>query len=391
MKLATLIVHAGEHERWQCLVETTIPLDQDVPCENLVLRNESEEKEIPVQAWTDKEGQINLAWIVDRMARQDTRAFELRANDDPVASNDGVRLQERPGKLEILIAGKHLTTYNYDQVVRPYLYPVFVDEGVGITRNWPMVQDVPEESTDHPHHKGIYTAQDEIRGVNNWSEGEGHGWQIHRAFERTYSGPVAGGFTAAIDWTDRNRNVYMTETRRMTFYRTPAQARLFDYQVTLHASEGELVIGDTKEGGLISVRVASSMEEQREAGGTIVTGVGGVGEAEAWGKRAHWCDYSGPVGDGQYGISIMDHPQNPRFPTYWHVRAYGLMTANCVGRHHFTGDAENRWDLPIAAGESKTWRYRVLIHHGDAQAAQIPVHYEGFAYPPSVNVQDAAL
>jgi hypothetical protein len=72
------------------------------------------------------------------------------------------------------------------------------------------------------------------------------------------------------------------------------------------------------------------------------------------------------------------------------VRAYGLMTANCVGRHHFTGDPENRWDLPIAAGESKAWRYRVLVHHGDARAAQVPVHYEGFAYPPPVDVQDGS-
>jgi hypothetical protein len=68
------------------------------------------------------------------------------------------------------------------------------------------------------------------------------------------------------------------------------------------------------------------------------------------------------------------------------VRAYGLMTANPVGRHHFTGDDSNRWDLPIAAGESKTWRYRVLVHHGDAGAARVAAHYEGFAYPPAVEV-----
>ena len=386
MTLVKLVVNAGAHERLHCPIETSITVRQDVPCDRLYLQNE-EGTGIPIQAWPEEGGKTRLAWIVERMDPQESRTFELRMAEEPFASNGSVRLEEGLGKLQVTIAGQHFATYNYGQVVRPYLYPVFAAENVGITRNWPMVVAAPDESTDHPHHKGIYTAQDEIRGVNNWSEGEGHGWQIHRAFERVYSGPVAGGFTAAIDWTDRDRNVYMTETRRMTFYRTPSQSRLFDYQVTLHASEGDLTIGDTKEGGLISVRVASSMEEQREAGGTIVTGVGGVGEAEAWGKRAHWCDYSGPVGDGQYGISVMDHPQNPRFPTYWHVRAYGLMTANCVGRHHFTGDPENRWDLPIAAGESKAWRYRVLIHRGGARTAQVPVHYEGFAYPPSVDVQ----
>jgi hypothetical protein len=388
VKLEKLTVQAGEHERLQCPVETEIPIAQDVPCENLVLWDELDRKDVPVQAWKSEDGSVHLAWIVDRMDRHQTRAYELRALDKPFAPEGGVCLEEAPGRLEVTIGGNRFTTYNHDQVVRPYLYPVYADKGVGITRNWPMVEGLAGESTDHPHHKGIYTAQDEIRGVNNWGEGQGHGWQVHRAFSRIYSGPVAGGFTAEIDWTDQDRDVYMTESRRITFYRTSMQARLFDYQVTFHASKGDLVIGDTKEGGFISVRVASSMEEKRGGGGVIVNGCGGVREAETWGRRAQWCDYSGPIGGDCYGITLMDHPQNPRFPTYWHVRAYGLMTANCVGRHHFTNDPDNRWDMPIAAGESRTWRYRVLIHHGDVQAAQVPVYYEGFAYPPSVDIGD---
>jgi hypothetical protein len=387
LKTVKLIVHAGAHERLHCPVDTTIAIGMDAPLEQLVLWDESDEKHIPVQAWAGTEGQINLSWIVERMDRGESRSFELTVGQHRSESTRDVHLQEETGRLKVSIAGRHFTTYNYGQVVRPYLYPVLADKGVGITRNWPMVKDIPGESADHPHHKGIYTAQDEINGVNNWSEGEGHGWQVHKAFSGLYDGPVVGGFTEELDWTDHDRNVYMTETRRITFYNTPAQRRFFDYEIALCASEGPLIIGDTKEGGLISVRVASSMEAQRENGGTIVNGLGGIGEAETWGRRAHWCDYSGPIGDRLYGIALMDHPQNPRFPTYWHVRAYGLMTANCVGRHHFTGDPGNRWDMKIAAGETKTWRYRVLVHNGDSQAAQVPALYESFIYPPSVEFQ----
>jgi hypothetical protein len=380
-----LTVHAGEHERFQCPVETSI--GEDVLGENLVLWDESDGKVVSVQAWAGSDSRVHLAWIVDRMERHESRTFELRRLDSPCEAVSGVLLEDVPGKLQVSVGGKHLTTYNHDQVVRPYLYPVFVDENVGITRNWPMVEGVAGESTDHPHHKGIYTAQDDINGVNNWGDGPAHGWQIHRTFSRIYSGPVAGGFTAELDWADHDRNVYMTETRHITFYNTTSRARLFDYEVSLHASQGDLTIGDTKEGGFISVRMACSMEEQREGGGVIVNGCGGVREAETWGKRAHWCDYSGPIGDRWYGVTLMDHPHNPRFPTYWHVRAYGLMTANCLGRHDFTADPANRWDMSIAAGESRTWRYRVLIHHGDARAARVPVHYEDFAYRPSVDVR----
>jgi hypothetical protein len=380
-----LTVHAGEHERYQCPVEAAI--GEDVLGSNLVLWDESDGKVVSVQAWAGSDSRVHLAWIVDRMERHESRTFELRRLDSPCEAVSGVLLEEVPGKLQVSVGGKHLTTYNHDQVVRPYLYPVFVDENVGITRNWPMVEGVAGESTDHPHHKGIYTAQDDINGVNNWGDGPAHGWQIHRTFSRIYSGPVAGGFTAELDWADHDRNVYMTETRHITFYNTTSRARLFDYEVSLHASQGDLTIGDTKEGGFISVRMACSMEEQREGGGVIVNGCGGVREAETWGKRAHWCDYSGPIGDRWYGVTLMDHPHNPRFPTYWHVRAYGLMTANCLGRHDFTADPANRWDMSIAAGESRTWRYRVLIHHGDARAARVPVHYQDFAYRPSVDVR----
>jgi hypothetical protein len=200
----------------------------------------------------------------------------------------------------------------------------------------------------------------------------------------------------------------MAETRRLTFYATPRRVRLFDYEVTLHATEGvegppaEVILGDTKEGGLLSVRVASTMDAGREGGGRIENAYGGVGESETWGKRAPWCDYSGPCAppheapllDGLhaqglpwYGICIMDHETNPRHPTYWHVRDYGLMTANCFGVHHFTGDADNRHDLVIPAGASLTWRYRVLVHHGDAGAAQAATHYHGFVHPPLVTWQ----
>lgn len=383
MKLAKLTVHAGPHVRLQCPVQAEVPLES-IP-ENLILWDEADGRVLPVQAWQE-EGRIKVGWIVGWMDAGESRAYTLRDLDEPRSLSSGVSLVEGEGQLHVSIGGRHFTTYNHGpEVVRPYLYPVYAGEGVGVTRNWPMVPGAAGESTDHPHHKGIYTAQDEIREVNNWGEGPGHGWQIHKRFSHVYSGLTAGGFTAEIDWTDKDRKVYMAETRHVAFYNTPLRARLLDYQVTFHASHGDLVIGDTKEGGFLSVRVASSMEEE-EGGGVITNGCGGVTEAETWGKRAHWCDYSGTIQGGTYGVSLLDHPGNPRFPTYWHVRAYGLMTANPVGRHHFTGDDTQRWDLPIAAGQSMTWRYRILVHHGDAQAARLPAHYEGFAYPPAVEV-----
>ena len=390
MRLAKLTVDAGWHQRFWCPVEAELELGRSFDLKDLVLWDVAHGAAVPVQAWSKDNGKVGLVWVVAFMGPCEARSYELRVMAGGMsAMTDGVQLAEvAPGKFKVSVGGKHFATYNYGtEVVRPYLYPIFADDGIGVTRSWPMVKGVTGETNDHPHHKGMYTSQGDVNGVDNWSEGPGHGYQIHRAFATVYSGPVAGGFTEQLDWTDAHRKVNMTETRRMTFYSTPTRARLFDYGVTLHASEGEVTLGDTKEGGLLSVRVASSMDAQLENGGRIVNGYGGIQEAETWGKRAPWCDYSGPIGAQWYGICIMDHGMNPRHPTYWHVRNYGLMTANCFGRHHFTRDPENRWDLVIPAGESLTWRYRVLIHYGDAGAAKVAVHYHDFAHPPAVKAK----
>ena len=77
--------------------------------------------------------------------------------------------------------------------------------------------------------------------------------------------------------------------------------RLFDIAVTFRMTEGPITFYDTKEGGLVSVRVASSMDVPRT--GRIENGYGGINEAETWGKNAPWCDYSG-LADGEHTFEV---------------------------------------------------------------------------------------
>ncbi|NLD44382.1 MAG: hypothetical protein GX657_12930 [Chloroflexi bacterium] len=388
MELATLTVNAGFHRRRWCPVTAQVPLDAGVDLASLTLRDAATRLPVAVQAWREEDGSARVAWIVADLPAGQARAYTLAAEGAPLVGS-GVELRdEGSGRLAVYVGAEHLTTYNFGpDVVRPYLYPVLAGGGVGVTRNWPMVTELLSETTDHPHHKGIYTAQGDVNGVDNWSEAAGHGYQVHREFTRVYSGPVAGGFTQTLDWTDAERTPNMSETRRLTFYATPGHLRVLDYEIALHASAGPVTLGDTKEGGLLSVRVATSMDVLEDGtGGTFVNGHGGVQQGEAWGKRAPWCDYSGPAGGRTVGVAFLDHIDNPRFPTHWHVRNYGLMTANPMGLHDFTGIADNRWDLEIAAGETVAWRYRVIVHDGDATRAQIGDRYSDFAYPPTVTV-----
>ncbi|MEM7030187.1 MAG: PmoA family protein [Chloroflexota bacterium] len=390
MMLARLEVQAGWHPRQNCPVQAQVPVSNDVNLESLILINAETGNAVTIQATREGEADsVTISWIVEALDAEQSQVYELQIGQQIPELSGGVNLDDaKDGLLQISVGGEQFTTYNFGRtIIRPYLYPVFASDGVGITRDWPMVPDAVGDTTDHVHHRGIWTAHGEVNGnVDNWGEKEGHGWQIHRGFKNQFSGPVLGGFTQSLDWTDGNKKVNMTETRRMTFYDVPGSIRLFDYTVSLHASHGAVLLADTKEAGLLSVRVATSMDAKNENGGRIQNGFGGLQEQETWGKRAPWCHYDGPINEQWYGISLMDHPDNPRHPSHWHVRNYGLMTANCFGLHDFTRDPNQRWDLTIPAGETRTWQYRVLIHLGDAGQGQPANYYHDFAHPPTISI-----
>ena len=149
-------------------------------------------------------------------------------------------------------------------------------------------------------------------------------------------------------------------------------------------TESPVVFRDTKEGGLVSVRVASSMDVRN--GGRIENAYGGINEHETWGQPAPWCDYSGPVGVETAGIAVFDHKDNPRYPTGWHVRDYGLMTANCFAWKYYRPDAKVKGDMAFKKGQKTSWRYRLYIHKGNARQGKVAQRFHDFIAPPRVTV-----
>ena len=90
--------------------------------------------------------------------------------------------------------------------------------------------------------------------------------------------------------------------------------------------------------------------------------------------------------DGEVvGIAVMDHPQNLRHPTYWHVRSYGLYAANPFGLSYFVGEGNNG-AYTIPGGESLTLRYRVMIHRGTTEQARVAEAYAAYAQPPAIGI-----
>ena len=278
-----------------------------------------------------------------------------------------IQLQPENFKAVITVDGELFTEYRYGHFVcRPYFYPVLTPGKERLTRGYP-VEDIEGENQDHYHHRSIYTAHGLVNGDNLWDEGTGHGAMLQRGE------PVVGVvgdtvlISGTIDWFGPEGEKLLEEWRTYEI-RAEGDLRILDQRSEFRMKYGDVTFGDTKEGGLFSIRVPTSMDAQDQ--GRIENSEGlvydsGQGEEETWGKQAAWVDYSGPLAGGeQWGHTVVDHCGNPRHPTYWHVRGYGLFTANPFGVHDFKGDESIDASLTIAGGEQAVFRYRLIIHPG---------------------------
>lgn len=264
-----------------------------------------------------------------------------------------------------------------------YFWPVKGPGGLLMTRSWPIDPTAPNEDHDHPHHRGMWFSHGEVNGIDFWSETAKAGTIAHEKFVELKSGKDFGIIRSTCQWISPESQVVLTDERLLKVYNRPANERLFDFEVTLHAPAGkDVVMGDTKE-GMMAIRVAESMKLGKEGKGKppgkghIVQNTGATGE-DTWGKRAEWCDYYGPINDKTVGIAIFDHPQNPVHPTYWHVRNYGLFAANPFGIHDFEKKAPGAGNMTIPGGKSVTFKYRFYMHEGDEKQGKVAERYQEY-------------
>lgn len=334
---------------------------------------------VPFQVLPGAEESSVLHWIVDSAAAGQQKVYVLEATG-PGPQVSGVELTREDGQVRVDVGGEHLTNYLHgDPLPRACLYPLTGPFGDGVTRAYPQ-EEAEGDSTDHVHHRSVWVAWGDVNGSDNWSEEEGHGRVVHREFEAVESGPVFGRIVARNDWMNAAGDRLMEDRTEYRFYNVPPSLRLIDLTVTFHAGEGDVRFGDTKEGGIISVRMATPLEGTKS--GLIRNSYGGITEAETWGKRASWCDYSGTLEGHEVGIAVFDHPGNLRYPTWWHVRDYGLMTANPFGLSFFV-DKSVDGSYVLEEGDDLTFRYRMLVHAGDAEEGAVAGKYLDWVFPPA--------
>lgn len=292
---------------------------------------------------------------------------------------DAVELKRTGDTVEVVVHGKPFTTFYFGaDAPKPYLHPLRTAGGKVVTRGFPMVKDdaaeIAAKYQDHPHHRGLYYAHGDVNGVDLWAEGPKRGRIVFKSLDDVKGG-ANGRLRATFEWQSPDGKKLLTETKTIVFH-GDQDVRVLDIEETLHAGAEAVKLGDTKE-GTFAIRVAVSLAPKH--GGTMVNSEGGKTEKEIWGKRAPWVDYYGQVEGETVGIAIFDHPKNPKHPAYWHARAYGLFAMNRFGEHDYYNDKTRDGSLTIQPDGRLTFRFRVLIHSGDTEAARIADAWRAYA------------
>lgn len=330
------------------------------------------------------------------MVMNHTSRFALAALAAAFTVSAQVKITEGKNKISIEIGGKPYSDFYISgsdpsfpgadphldgaQLMKPFLWPIRAASGTYVSRAWPIEQADDEKGIkpDHPHQRGIWFGHDSVNGSDFWNSysAKNAGKIALEKIVGLKSGKDSGSISAHFVWTGHDGEPVLTESRVMTFYDQP-NLRTIDFDITLTAID-KVTFGsgmDTGSGkdGTFGFRIRPVLQEDKGTG-HITNAEGLQGEKAVWSKRSNWCDYSGEIGGEKVGIAILDHPANPNHPVRWHVRAYGLFAANPFGLAA-PGDAP----LSLQPGQSFRFRYRVIVHPGDAKTADIASEWARFA------------
>ena len=286
-----------------------------------------------------------------------------------------IALKKEDVAVVVTVDGKLFTKYVYndERRAKPILYPVIGPNDIPMTRRYPIEEAGEGEAKDHPHHASLWYTHGEVNGISFWHIGKGTGTIIHEKFLKLEGNVIA----TRNKWVDSKGNVVCRDERTLAFH-GEGDERAIDVTVKILADSGDVTFGDTKEGsmGIRSnpiLRLKGSV-----AKGKALNSAGDTDKA-LWGKRAAWVSYWAPLEKKVVGFSIFDHPTNPRHPTWWHARDYGLVAANPFGIHNFERKPKGTGDMKVKNGESVSFRYRFLFHANDAKTAGIAKRYEEWA------------
>ena len=297
---------------------------------------------------------------------------------------------ESQKQIQVWANDRHITTYHYsDSLEKPFLYPVNTLSGKSVTRGYPY-DPRPRERVDHPHHVGVWMNYGKVNGLDYWNNSFAkrnaakgkYGVIRHKEIVSMGSEGSQAFIEVKLDWLDAEGTTLVEEHATFSISYEENTCRITRHS-TLKALDRQVNFTDNKE-GFFAIRVARELEHPSQKPYKALDAMGqeveegvldnsdvtgeylsseGIYGTEVWGTRAKWMQLAGFIEGDPIQLIILDHPQNPGYPTYWHARGYGLFSANPLGQKIFSHDKEVL-DFHLSPGQSHDFTYQILIHEG---------------------------
>ncbi len=265
-----------------------------------------------------------------------------------------------------------LARYHFGgSVPRPFVFPIIGPSGRQLTR-----MGHPHDPHGHRHHRSVWVAHHDVSGVSFWAD-TGKGRIEHVKLEALTDGDKQATLVTHNVWKAEGQDVLLDERRSLRFVDLENGEWLMVITLELTPRDDDVTLGKTPFGPL-GVRMAKSIGV-RDGGGTIRNSAGGVNEAGVLWKPARWVDYSGPISPRvTEGITLMDHPSNPRHPTIFHVRDDGWMGTSLTYSD----------SLVIEQGSTLRLQYGLYVHRGAPASEAIDATWNLFSRLPGSGNRD---
>lgn len=278
-----------------------------------------------------------------------------------------------------LIDGREVTRWHFGaDALRPCFHPL-----LGPDSRRSLTRMGHPGAPNHDHHRSVWFAHYKVLGVDFWSINSTA--RIAQKLWFVYDdGDESARMAVQLDWLDGHDPAPLLE-QELVVTLQPLDGG--EYTLALDSvfrPRAEQLEFQQTNFGFLAVRVARTISAHF-GGGRLTGASGGTGEPQLHQTHAEWMDYSGPMpvdaADGTRstvieGITYFDHPDNPGFPTRWHVRDDGWMGASPCQTTPLLTTREQ----PLAL------RYLLHVHRGAVDPARASAVARAWRQEPRLTV-----
>ena len=277
-----------------------------------------------------------------------------------ISAQPKVTAEKVGDKIEFRTNGSLITSYIISEFEKyPFFFPV----------NGPSKANVTSmRNALYPHHSSLFFGCDKVNGGNYWQEGLERGQIVSLRTDILESGAEKAVIENECIWTRPGADAPIKDKRKITISVPSEEKYQIDFEVTMEMLM-DVTIQKTNH-SFFSGRM--DMDLAVVNGGTMINAGGETSEDGTFGKRSPWMDYHGKRMGKTEGMAILQHPSNDWYPAPWFTRDYGFFSPTPMYW------PENGEKTELKKGDKINLRYRVLVHSGDHEEADIAEEFEKY-------------